>query len=267
MRFCTSELKSAPIASALVKRFPGRQIVSACGVRREEGNGKTSSPRTNAPTSAPNKRLVNKRTRTSGRDWNPIAAWTAADVFAFCAARGFVMHEGYELGMSRISCRFCIMQDIADQRVSASVLANAPVFCTIARLEIRSTFSFQGAYWLGDVAPHLLSEQEREALRASKDRARRRTEIEGRIPKHLLYTVGWPTVMPTWDEAVLLAEVRRDIGALLEIDVHYTEPQDIIDRFSELMAQNAARQAKKSRRLSRARARSGVEALQAGGAP
>ena len=34
MRFCTSELKSAPIAAALVKRFPGHRIISACGVRR-----------------------------------------------------------------------------------------------------------------------------------------------------------------------------------------------------------------------------------------
>ena len=94
MRFCTSELKSAPIAAELVRRFPGRKIISACGIRREEGNGREMSARTNAPTSKPNKRLTNVRTKTSGIDWNPIAAWSTADVFAFCAARGFQMHEG-----------------------------------------------------------------------------------------------------------------------------------------------------------------------------
>ena len=153
MRFCTSELKSAPIASKLVKLFPGQRIISACGIRREEGNGKENSPRTHAPTSKPNKRLNNKGAKTSGIDWNPIAAWSATDVFSFCAARGFQMHEGYALGMSRISCRFCIMQDLSDQRTSASVAANAPVFRTVVGLEIRSTFAFQGSRWLGDIAP------------------------------------------------------------------------------------------------------------------
>ena len=153
MRFCTSELKSAPIASKLVKLFPGQRIISACGIRREEGNGKENSPRTNAPTSKLNKRLTNKGAKTSGIDWNPIAAWSSTDVFALCAARGFQMHEGYALGMSRISCRFCIMQDLSDQRTSASVAANAPVFRTVVGLEIRSTFAFQGSRWLGDIAP------------------------------------------------------------------------------------------------------------------
>ena len=125
MRFCTSELKSAPIASTLVKMFPGQRIISACGIRREEGKGRENSPRTNAPTSKKNKRLTNKRLGTSGVDWNPIAAWSTEDVFAFCAARGFQMHEGYGLGMKRISCTYCIMQDISDQRVSASVAAHA----------------------------------------------------------------------------------------------------------------------------------------------
>lgn len=248
MRFCTSELKSAPIASALVKRFPGRQIVSACGIRREEGNGKSQSPRTNAVTSKPNKRLTNKRLGTSGVDWNPIAAWTEADVFALCAARGFQMHEGYGLGMKRISCRFCIMQDESDQRVSASVPQNQPVLHTVVRLEALSTFAFQGSRWLADIASELLDESEREAIQLAKVRARLRSAVEDRIPDHLLYTEGWPTVMPTMGEAILLAEVRREIGTILGFQVEYTEPQAILDRYAELMAQSARREAEKKRK-------------------
>src|SRR4029077_13373481 len=67
MRFCTSELKSAPMAAKLVELFPGQRIISACGIRREEGKGKKNSPRTNAPTSRLNKRL--KSAKTSGVDW------------------------------------------------------------------------------------------------------------------------------------------------------------------------------------------------------
>ena len=251
MRFCTSELKSAPIASKLVKLFPGQRIISACGIRREEGNGKENSPRTNAPTSKLNKRLTHKSTGTSGIDWNPIAAWSTEDVFAFCAARGFQMHEGYALGMNRISCRFCIMQDLSDQRVSASVAANAPVFRTVVNLEIRSTFAFQGSRWLGDVAPQLLDDATREALTAAKERAAKRVEIEKRIPKHLLYTKGWPTVMPTEAEAELLCSVRRQVADLLGIEIKYTEPRELIARYAELMALRAAKDAAAAKKSAR----------------
>jgi len=245
MRFCTSELKSAPIAAKLVELFPGQRIISACGIRREEGKGKKNSPRTNAPTSRLNKRL--KSAKTSGVDWNPIAAWSMEDVFALCAARGFQMHEGYGLGMSRISCRFCIMQDLSDQRVSASVAANAPVFRTVVGLEIRSAFAFQGNHWLGDVAPQLLDDATRAALLAAKDLAARRIQIEKRIPKHLLYTKGWPTVMPTAAEAEVLCSARREVAALYGITVTCTEPAELIARYAQLMAQKAAKEAAKEK--------------------
>lgn len=239
MRFCTSELKSAPIASALVKRFPGRRIISACGIRREEGLGRHSSARTNAPTSELNKRLSNKRSRTSGVNWNPIAAWTEADVFSFCAARGFQMHEGYGLGMSRISCRYCIMQDLSDQRVSASVPANAPVYRTLVDLEIASAFAFQGNRWLGDIAPHLLSEAQRQGLARAKEIAVQRVMIEAQIPDHLLYERGWPKVMPTVEEAELLCRVRCEVGALYGMAVTCTDSAELIDRYADLMTLKA----------------------------
>jgi 3'-phosphoadenosine 5'-phosphosulfate sulfotransferase (PAPS reductase)/FAD synthetase len=258
MRFCTSELKSAPIASKLVKLFPGQRIISACGIRREEGNGKENSPRTNAPTSKLNKRLCKKGSKTSGIDWNPIAAWSTADVFAFCAARGFQMHEGYALGMSRISCRYCIMQDQNDQRVSASVADNAPVFRTIVGLEIRSTFAFQGARWLGDIAPQLLDVATRAALVQAKTRAAKRIQIEKRIPKHLLYTKGWPTVMPTAEEAELLCQTRREVAELFGIKVSCTEPTKLLTRYADLMALKAAKDEAKAKKAARKAARKGT---------
>lgn len=247
MRFCTSELKSAPIAAELARRFPGHQIISACGIRREEGKGRKKSPRTNAPTSKVNNRLSSKKRKTGGVDWNPIAAWSTDDVFAFCAARGFQMHDGYGLGMGRMSCRFCIMQDLSDQRVSASVVANQPVFHTIVGLEIRSAFAFQGSRWLADIAPQLLDNETRDALAAAKHRALQRTAIEKRIPKHLLFTKGWPTVMPTETEADLLCEVRREVAALYGITVSCTEPKALTARYAQLMAMNVAKEAAKAR--------------------
>lgn len=251
MRFCTSELKSAPMASALVKRFPGQTIVSACGVRREE-----SRERRKAKCAKPNKRLANKAHRTTGVDWNPIAAWTEADVYAIAAARDFPLHEGYTtFKMSRISCRYCIMAKRSDLVASATCEANAPVFRTMVGLEITSTFAFQGSSWLADIAPHLLDPGTLYALEIAKFKAQRREQIEARIPDHLLYEKGWPKVMPTRDEAQSLCDVRIEIGELLGIRVRYTKPDDLLGRYAELMSENATRIAEKSGTATRRAAR------------
>lgn len=238
MRFCTSELKSAPIAAALVKRFPGQVVISAAGIRRSE-----SRQRSSAKTAQVNNRLTHKRSGTTGLDWNPIAEWSDRDVYAYCAARGFDLHEGYtRYGMSRISCRYCIMAQKSDLVASTTCVDNVPVFHTMVALEIESTFAFQGSSWLADIAPHLLDAGTAYALQRAKWRGQRREQIEARIPEHLLYTEGWPTVMPTQAEAELLAEVRREIAELLGIvDVKYTDAASILTRYAELMAANAAK--------------------------
>ena len=239
MRFCTSELKSAPLASALVRRFPGQRIVSACGVRRDE-----SRDRSKAGTSKENKRLASRKHRTSGVDWNPIAAWSERDVFALCAARNFTMHEGYtKFGMSRISCAFCIMAKRADLIASASNPDNVAIYREMVDLEIASGFAFQGSTWLGDIAPELLDQEMRNALAQAKRIAVQRAAIEARIEKHLLYTKGWPTIMPTYQEAVLIASVRREVAALYEITVDCTTPEAVIMRYAALMAENTRRTA------------------------
>ena len=40
------------------------------------------------------------------------------------------------------------------------------------------------------------------------------------LPGHLLFTKGWPTVMPTHEEAALIADVRRDVAAAVGLQVH-----------------------------------------------
>jgi len=41
--------------------------------------------------------------------------------------------------------------------------------------------------------------------------------------------------MPTADEARLLAGVRCDIGALMELDVQYTDAVSVLNRYADLM--------------------------------
>jgi hypothetical protein len=128
------------------------------------------------------------------------------------------------------------MQDLSDQRVSASVPANVPVYLTLVDLEIASAFAFQGSRWLGDIAPHLLSEAQRAGLARAKVIASQRVAIEAQIPNHLLYEQGWPKVMPTAEEAVLLCRARRDVAALYDMVVTCIEPAKLLARYADLMA-------------------------------
>lgn len=236
MRFCTSELKTKVICAELRRRFPGKTIVSVTGVRRDESTG-----RKKAPISAVERELQGTRAGTSGVKWHPIALWTEADVYRYLAAQEIDLHEGYaRYGMSRISCAFCIMSNSADLVASASCPDNAPIFRVMTRLEITSTFAFQGAKWLGDVAPQLLNVSQRAELARAKERAARRETAEARIPDHLLYENGWPNVMPTRAEAEMLAEVRREVASAVGISIQCTDADAILARYAELMAAKEA---------------------------
>jgi 3'-phosphoadenosine 5'-phosphosulfate sulfotransferase (PAPS reductase)/FAD synthetase len=255
MRFCTSELKVSVIEQALTKRFPGRVIVSCAGIRHDE-----STERANAPISKPSPGLERKKLATSGVSWHPLVEWTESDVRAYCASRDFDLHEGYtRFGMSRISCAFCIMADGADLKSSAACPDNVAVYREMVDLEIVSAFAFQGSRWLGDVAPHLLSEEQRAGLVRAKQVVAKREAIEAQIPDHLLYEKGWPKVMPTAEEADLLCRVRREVAALYDVSVACVDPVDLVARYADLMAQKVAKDAAKSPRKLKNRQVAGIE--------
>ena len=183
MRFCTSELKTDVICGYLKKRFRDQTILSASGIRREESAARAKSP-------------VAKRQAklNDGWDWHPIIDWSLQDVLGICQRNNFRMHEAYETyGSSRVSCAFCIMSTGADLAAAAACEDNQDLYREMVDLEVRSTFGFQGSRWLAEVAPHLLEGNVLLAVADSKERARRRVDAESLIPRHLLYTAGWPT--------------------------------------------------------------------------
>jgi 3'-phosphoadenosine 5'-phosphosulfate sulfotransferase (PAPS reductase)/FAD synthetase len=236
MLFCRSELKAAIICRELIQRFPGQEILSPTGIRREE-----STTRACAPISAPQPRLTSKTHHTSGQDWHPIADWTLSEVLAYHQLREFPLHPGYARGMSRISCAFCVMGSAGDLLVSADCLENQEVYREQVDLEILSSFAFQSGKWLGDVAPHLLSEQQLRGLAQAKRRAALRGAAEAGVPKHLKYSKGWPTVMPTLTEARLLAEIRCTVADILELSINYRDAESVLERYAQLMAQQQAK--------------------------
>ncbi len=238
MRFCTSELKSSIIARELVRRFPNQPILSTTGIRRQE-----SINRKNKPVASVNNALTNKTANTSGFTWNPLIEWSEEDVWALHHRQNLPIHEAYTTyRMSRVSCAFCVLSSLPDLTNAASCRANHALFAELVNLEITSTFSFQDKRWLADVCPSLLTDQQHAALIEAKHNARARQRIEAAIPAHLLYEEGWPRLMPTYSEAVLLGQIRREVSRLIGISINYDQPQTILDRYAHLMAEGRRKQ-------------------------
>lgn len=234
MRFCTSELKTAIICRELARRFPGQTILSVAGIRREESPNRAKAE----PMKRQNKltRRIGPTEQTEGYDWLPILDWTLDEVRALHIERDFPLHEAYRTN-SRVSCMFCILGSQADLRATTTWEQSHALYREMVDLEIESTFAFQDAGWLGDLAPHLLSEAQQIRLGNAKRKAAARERAEAQIPAHLLYTKGWPTCMPTEAEARLLARVRREVGALLGLPMLYTDAESVRERYRELMTE------------------------------
>lgn len=236
LRFCTSELKASILAAELRRRFKGQTIINVTGVRRDE-----SRDRARRLAAEPDCAFSTQSTPVWA--WRPIAHWTKAQTFDAAAAAGLRIHPGYtDYKMSRISCRFCVLGSGPDLAAAAATDEAAPLYEELVQLEIDSTFGFQGARWLGDVAPDRLPVAMRAALVDAKARAMERRRIESAIPKELLYVKGWPTRMPTPAEATLLASVRAQVRDVVRIPVDRIDAESVLERYAELLEAKRARQ-------------------------
>lgn len=124
-RWCTSDHKRGPIrtvmtrlvaelrASGTVTDRPVR-LLNVMGLRGEESAARSRRPAYAANHAASNgRRLVD--------DWYPIHQWTVAEVWQRIAAAGTRPHPAYAAGMTRLSCRFCVLASRADLVRSAQL--------------------------------------------------------------------------------------------------------------------------------------------------
>jgi 3'-phosphoadenosine 5'-phosphosulfate sulfotransferase (PAPS reductase)/FAD synthetase len=231
MRFCTSEQKTHPIVAELKRRFKDQRIINVTGVRREE--------------SRPRSRMSVSDFDSSGRilNWRSIIDLTTDDVFSLIDESGLLPHPAYrDFGMSRVSCRFCIMSNLSDLTAATAQKESHDLYRRMVQLEIDSSFAFQGARWLGDLAPHLLSEEMRSKLTLAKERAILRKKIEGQITKSMLYVKGWPTRMLSDEEAGLLAKTRQQISQFYNLECDFLTVEGIHHRYAELMQKHASQE-------------------------
>jgi 3'-phosphoadenosine 5'-phosphosulfate sulfotransferase (PAPS reductase)/FAD synthetase len=240
-RFCTAELKAQVIGPELARRYRGQQVVQVIGIRREESTGRSKTP-----ISAPDTRFAKPGNKhgTSMMMWNPLIHWPVDDVFACHQENELPLHEAYtEYGSSRLSCAFCVLASIRDLRAAASAAGNVELYLHLVGMEASSTFSFQPERWLGDVAPALLSPGLAADLERAKVDAARRREIEAAMPEGLRYVKGWPVRVPTWEEAAAIVTARSEILRRHGQEDRYSSPRLVVDRFEELLALKAGKQA------------------------
>lgn len=238
LRFCTSEAKAQVIGSAVARQLRGETIINVLGIRRDE-----STARSRTPEWKPDTRFAapGNRAGTAMMLWHPIVAWTSADVFAAHRALAVPLHEAYTAyGSSRLSCRFCVLQSLADARASAGAADNRDALLHLVELEARSTFSFQPGRWLADTAPHLLPRSLLRDIVAAKQDALQRRALEAALPAGLRFVQGWPPRVPTLSEAQSIAACRAVILARHGLANQFPDGPAVRRRFAELLAQPVA---------------------------
>lgn len=241
LRFCQSEMKAAVIGPAVARMLSGERIISVLGLRRDESHTRAAIPVTKADQRYAK---AGNRQGTIVSLWNPLADWTAADVFRAHDMLGIPLHEAYtDWGSTRLSCRYCIFASLHDLQASTAAPLNADVYRELVGIEARSTFPFQPTRWLADVAPHLLGTALRSDIaRAKTDQLRRRT-TEAAMPAGLRYVKGWPPRLPTRAEAEDILAARRPILARHDLRDRYPSASAVMNRFAELIALGASKRA------------------------
>ncbi|TGX49057.1 phosphoadenosine phosphosulfate reductase [Sphingomonas gei] len=241
LRFCQSEMKAAVIGPAIARMLPGERIISVLGLRRDESHTRAAIPVTKADQRYAK---AGNRQGTVMSMWNPLANWSADDVFRAHDLLGIPLHEAYTMwGSTRLSCRYCIFASLHDLQASSAAPLNHEIYRELAGIEASSTFPFQPTRWLADVAPHLLSPSlAADIARAKADQSERR-RIEAAMPAGLRYIAGWPPRMPTSGEARDIAVSRRPILARHRLEERYPTGPTVMARFAELMETAARKRA------------------------
>jgi 3'-phosphoadenosine 5'-phosphosulfate sulfotransferase (PAPS reductase)/FAD synthetase len=121
-RWCTSDHTRGPIRTVMTRLVaelrestvtdrPVR-LLNIMGLRAEESAARSRRSPYAANDSASNsRRLVD--------DWYPIFDWPVAQVWQRIGAAGTRPHPAYDHGMTRLSCRFCVLASRADLVCSA----------------------------------------------------------------------------------------------------------------------------------------------------
>ncbi|GGR17208.1 phosphoadenosine phosphosulfate reductase domain-containing protein [Deinococcus ruber] len=126
MRWCTSDLKTRVLNSAIIKYAAANgytSVVNVMGLRAQESRRRAAKPPCRVhPTYTLQPKQYKNGTSKVGRQWLeylPIHDLSTEEVFGRIADAGLTPHHAYALGNERMSCTFCIMGCSGDLRNGA----------------------------------------------------------------------------------------------------------------------------------------------------
>ena len=146
-RYCTSDFKRGPcnrVTTMLSRRVLGRhaKIINVFGFRSEE-----SPARRKMADNWKDKRLSNGR--RSVWAWLPIHGWPESEVWSDIKASGVPYHYAYDLGMPRLSCRFCVFAPPAALRIAAQ--HSPELYAEYVQIEAEIGHSFRHKFSITEV--------------------------------------------------------------------------------------------------------------------
>ncbi len=161
VRYCTSDLKRAPISRWIRNTYSTGKVVCAMGLRAEESHtrAKRQTFAVRDDCAAP----------TKGRfvfDWLPIHDWTDTDVWNGIRRHGYIHHDAYKLGNHRLSCALCVLASLND--LINGAIHNSDTYREYCWIEAVTGYSFRKDFWLSDLKPELLPESTLIAVRDHK---------------------------------------------------------------------------------------------------
>ncbi|MBZ0280526.1 MAG: phosphoadenosine phosphosulfate reductase family protein [Anaerolineae bacterium] len=163
VRYCTSDLKRAPISKWIRNTYPTGRVVCAIGLRAEESSAraKKTAVSVREDCTAP---TLNRLTL----NWLPIHDWTESDVWDCIQQHGNICHDAYRFGNHRLSCACCVLASVNDLLNGA--VHNPDTYRELCRVEAVTGYSFRKDFWLSDLKPDLLPESTQVAVSDHKRR-------------------------------------------------------------------------------------------------
>ncbi|MCA0453951.1 MAG: phosphoadenosine phosphosulfate reductase family protein [Chloroflexi bacterium] len=164
VRYCTSDLKRAPISRWIRNTYPTGTVICAIGLRAEESStrAKKTAISVREDCTAP---TLNRLTL----NWLPIHNWTESEVWDCIRQHGNVCHEAYKYGNHRLSCACCVLANVSD--LINGAIHNPDTYRELCRIEAVTGYSFRQDFWLSDLKSDLLPESTRIAVHEHKRRA------------------------------------------------------------------------------------------------
>lgn len=138
-RFCTSDQKTGQVTKLITRLvaesgIKGRpvRILNCLGIRAQESPARAKKVAFGPDSATNGKRTVDR--------WLPIFTWTEDEVWARIKESGVPYHPAYDLGMSRLSCVFCVFASKADLTIAAKHNPELAREYAEVEIQVRSTF-------------------------------------------------------------------------------------------------------------------------------